>query len=159
MSGYNNQSNPYEDEEPQGNTGSGLRKQLEQVLAELAELKAATKPKAADVLKDNKLDPALEALIPENMDPKDWVEKYAHLLGVKPEEPSGEKVEEVSTEVIMQSPEDEDPAITLEREAIQRMQNAQQSGSPSIVTTDVLEQLKATNSEAELMAFFKANGG
>lgn len=159
MSGYsNNQSNPYEDEEPQGDTGKGLRAQLEQVLAELAELKKASKPKAADVLKDNGLDPALEAIIPTDEDPKEWVEKYAHLLGVKPKEQSEEKkVEEEPLEVFMQ--EDEDPALTLEREAIESMHGAQQAGSPSIVQSDVLEKMNAINSEEELLKFFQNNGG
>lgn len=161
MSGYYNQSDSYEPEEGQDNTGKGLRKQLEETLTELKSLREeVTKLKrgdatAADVLKDAGIDPALKDLIPEDMEPKDWVEKYSHLLGVKPKAQSeGESEEDAQVEY----PIDEDPALAAEREAVEQMRGSQQSGSQSVVAKDALERMSKIDSEEELLRFFQTEG-
>lgn len=163
MSGYYNQPES-EGEQPEENTGRGLRKQLEEVLAankkmaeRLERLERGTSP--TDVLKGAGLDPALVAIIPPDADPKEWVEKYAHLLGAKEvESEQREEQPEEQPEVQSQAPEDEDPAVTLEREAVEAMQGARQDGSPSVITSDVIERMNKIDNEADLMRFINSNG-
>lgn len=162
MSGYNNQSGSYDDEERQdGTTGGGLRKALEDALAKLEstrqELEAYKRGDTAEsVLKDKGLDPALKDLIPADTDPKEWVEKYAHLLGTKPEVKAEDESSNDDPEIVM--PVDEDPALTLEREAMAQINGAADSGSPAHLTGDVLQRMDKINSEEELLAFFQRNG-
>lgn len=158
MSGYYNTPDSDSDDTEQDNTGKGLRKALESALEKIAKLESAQRTASAtEVLKGNGLDPALADLIPEGTTASEWVEKYAHLLGVKKaEDPQGQGEEQ--PEVTAQAPEDEDPAIRAEREAVQAMQGAQQDGSPSVITSDVIERMNAIDNEAELMKFINSNG-
>lgn len=155
MSGYYNQSDSANEYEAD-NTGSGLRKQLEKALDEIALLKnAQQKTTATDVLKDAGIDPALADLVPKDVDPKEWVAQYGPLLGSRPKNleddpaPAAEHVE---------VPLEEDIAITAEREARAAMNGAADSGSASVYSTDVMERMDKIGSEEELMKFFNSNG-
>jgi len=160
VSGYNNQSDSFDDFERQESGGGGLRKQLEETLAELKELKkqmGLQQAKDAEaLLKDKGLDPAIKELIPEGANASEWVEKYAHLLGAKGTErevaPAPSDVPENAV-----SPE-EDQALVAEREALAQIQGAADAGSPAHLTGDVLERMDKIQTEEELMAFFSRNG-
>jgi hypothetical protein len=169
VSGYNNQSDSFDDngygQERQESGGGGLRKQLEEVLADnkrLLKLLGDRVEKDTDaLLKDKGLDPAIKELIPEGADASEWVEKYAHLLGVKKDDTKEQaKADEGSDdggpEIV--APEDEDPAIAVEREALSRIQGAADAGSPAHLTGDVLERMERIDNEEELMKFFGSNG-
>lgn len=160
VSGFYNQPDPDDFEnEVQGNNGGGLRKMLEETLAENKKLLAKLEERergnsTADLLKGKGLDPAIAELIPADQDPEAWVEKYAHLLGV----PKNTPAEEPAAEPEIQLADDSDPALIAEREALAAMQDAAESGSPAVVSSDVLERMSKINTEEELMAFFKSNG-
>lgn len=163
MSGYNNQSGSYGDDfdHQDGASGGGLRKQLEEALAELKEarrlLGKEDRDKTAEqALKDKGLDPALKDIIPDNQDPKAWVEQYAPLLGAKPQAQVQE--EEVHEEPESQASQEEDPALVAEREALAQIQGAADAGSPAHISGDVLERMDKIQSEEELMLFFSRNG-
>jgi hypothetical protein len=155
VSGYYNQSDSH-DEQSGDNTGSGLRKQLEKALEEIALLKnAQQKTTATDVLKGAGIDPALADLVPKDADPKEWVAQYGPLLGARPKTLEEEKA--VAAEHV-EVPIEEDIAVTAEREARAAMNGAADSGSASVYSTDVLERMDKIGSEAELMKFFNSNG-
>lgn len=168
MSGYNNNwsdDEGFEQHESQG--GAGLRKMLEDTLAEnrrlAEELKASRREDATAVLKDKGLDPALAELIPEGTKPSEWVEKYAPLLGVKQETVAFEDERQSVPEVVMS--DDDDPAIVArraelaaERAALADMQNAAEQGFPASVQTDLIQKMDQINSEDELLKFFRENG-
>ncbi len=61
-------------------------------------------------------------------------------------------------EFVAQAQEEEDAAVTLEREAREQIQRAADAGSPAHTTGDVLERMSKIDSEEELMRFFKSNG-
>lgn len=160
VSGYYNQPDPDDFEnEAAGNNGGGLRKMLEETLAENKKLLAKLEERergntTADLLKGKGLDPAIAELIPADQDPAQWVEKYAHLLGV----PQGTPATEPAAEPEIQLADDSDPALIAEREALAAMQDAAESGSPAVINSDALERMSKINSEAELLEFFKTNG-
>lgn len=160
VSGNYYQSDSYDerDERRQDNSGGGLRKQLEEALAELKQLRDAQKASVPDLLKDKGIDPALAEIVPEGIDPKVWIDKYAHLLGAKTpvEKLEGEPKEAEQPKI--QAPEHEDPALAKEREAVEAMRGAQKDGSPSVVSSDLLERMGAIDNEAELLRFFGENG-
>lgn len=160
MSGFYNQSDSdLESEFEQSNSGGGLRKMLEDALGEIKDLKKQLNSEkreqsTADLLKDKGLDPAIAELIPADMEPTAWLEKYSHLLGV-PSAPADEAP--AAPEVRMA--DDSDPAIAAEREALAAMQDAAESGSPAVPTTDALERLnKFEGTVDELEAFFRSGG-
>jgi hypothetical protein len=161
VSGNNYQSDSFDDYERQeGGAGGGLRRQLEEVLAKNKELEkklADRQAKDAEaLLKDKGLDPAVKELIPEGADPSEWIEKYAHLLGVKGTERDAQPAPSDDPEIVM--PVDEDPALVAEREALAQIQGAADAGSPAHLTGDVLERMERIDSEEELMKFFNSNG-
>lgn len=161
MSGYNNQSDSFDDYERQESGGGGLRKQLEETLAELKELKkqmgAQQEKNTEALLKDKGLDPAIKELIPADANPSEWIEKYAHLLGVKGTERDAQPAPSDGGPEIV-APVEDDPALVAEREALARIQGAADSGSPAHLTGDVLERMDKITSEEELMKFFDSNG-
>lgn len=164
MSGYNNQSDSFDDYERQeSGGGGGLRRQLEETLAEVKELRKQLSEKQAKdtdaLLKDKGLDPAIKELIPEGADASEWVEKYAHLLGAKGTERQVETAPSDSAddpEIV--APVDDDPALVLEREALAEIHGAADAGSQSHLTGDVLERMEKIDNEDELLKFFGSNG-
>lgn len=164
MSGYNNQSDSFDDgygqERQESGGGGGLRKQLEDALAREAALKKQLSErdlKDADaLLKDKGLDPAIKELIPEGANPSEWIDKYAHLLGAKGTEREVKSAPSDDPEIV--APVDEDPALVAEREALAQIQGAADAGSQSALMGDVLERMNKIDSEEELMKFFNSNG-
>lgn len=157
MSGYN-YSDPDDDFES-GNSGGGLRKQLEQLLEEnrnLRKLVEGDRHSAAEqLLKEQGIDPVVLQLKSEGEDPVEWVNRNAHLLGATKSEPEPQaKIDEPK----VTAPAVEDPAITAEREAREAMTQAQEAGSQSVVETDLRAQMDKIDTEDELMAFFRAHG-
>lgn len=157
MSGYYEQPDPSEE---LGSGGSGLRKMLEETLAEnkrlLARLEGEDRQAAATAaLKGAGLNPAVAKLIPADADPQKWVEENRSLFGSAPEQqeepPAGTVV----------APE-LDAAVLAEQQALEDMQQAQQDGSPSaVVANDLLEQLNkfdGTKTEDDLLRFLASNG-
>lgn len=147
----------------QNNSGSGLRKQLEEALGEIRSLRDALdgdkrQKTASDLLKDKGIDPAVVELIPKDADPKEWVEKYAHLLGAKGSEDPNLKTQSAVTAPEIQVATDDDPALVAEREALEAMRDAQESGSQATVSTDLIDKMNKINTEDELLAFFRTNG-
>lgn len=150
MSGYYTQPDP-DEQEFAGNSGGGLRKMLEETLAEnkklLDKLNERERGKTtADLLKGKGLDPAIAEIIPEGADPSEWVDKYAHLLGVAKNTPD----ETPAAEPELQLADDTDPALAAERERLAAMNDAQESGTPPVYT-DAMERLEKVDSEDELM--------
>lgn len=167
MSGYNNYS--YDDDlenEERSAGGGGLRKMLEQTLEENRKLREAIERQSrekstADLLKEKGLDPAIAELIPEGTDPKAWMDKYAHLLGV----PQNTPEEESAVEPEVQLSDDDDPALIARRQeleneqkALAAMQDAAESGFPPEVANDLMERMEKIDSEEELLKFFNQNG-
>jgi hypothetical protein len=157
VSGYYEQPDPSDE---LGSGGSGLRKMLEETLAEnkrlLARLEGEDRQAAATAaLKGAGLNPAVAKLIPADADPQKWVEENRSLFGSAPEQqeepPAGTVV----------APE-LDAAVLAEQQALEDMQKAQQDGSPSaVVANDLLEQLNqfdGTKSEQDLLSFLATNG-
>ena len=105
---------------------------------------------------DKGIDPAVIQLVPDGVDPVEWVEKNSHLLGAK----DTQQAETVIDQPDVQVAPDDDPALVNEREALAAMQDAQATGSQSaVVTNDLIEQMNKVTTEDELLALFKANGG
>lgn len=168
MSGYNNNSDDYSflDEGEQSRGGGGLRKVLEEALAENKKLRQAIEgdqreKSTAALLKEKGLDPAIAELIPEEQDASAWVEKYAHLLGIPQNTPN----DEPAVEPDVQASDDSDPAIVLrkqqlaeEQRALAEMQDAAESGYPPEVAQDLISKIQNTNSEEEFMKLLKENG-
>lgn len=158
MSGYDNN---YPDTDLESGNGGGLRKQLEELLAQNKKLNERLDERdrgktVTDLLTGKGIDPAVAELIPQDADPKEWVEKYAHLLGVKTNEPVVDNPPAADLE--LQLADDSDPALVLEREALAAMQNAQESGLPASVTTDLIERMNKIDNEEEFLKLLKTGG-
>jgi len=159
VSGYYEQPDPSDE---LGSGGGGLRKLLEDALAEnkrLAGLIEGEKRQETVTaeLKGAGLDPAIAKLIPADADPKQWVEENKSLFGSTPQ--ANEQEQELPP---VEAPPVTDPAVLLEQQALEDMQKAEAAGGPSaVVANDLLEQLDqfdGTKTEGELLAFLKSNG-
>lgn len=167
MSGYNNNWSEDDDFENEvaSHGGGGLRKLLEESLAENKKLrerleKQDREKSATVVFEDSGLDPALVELIPDGMTATEYVEKFGHLLGVKSQQSAVTETKEVNVQV----PEDEDDAVVARRaelaaeEAARKaMRDAQDEGSPAVFAS-LEEQMNKIDNEDDLMKFFNSNG-
>lgn len=158
MSGYYEEPDPSEQLDT---SGGGLRKQLEQALSEIRDLRkelAGDKRQdtVADLVKGMGLDPAVAELIPESeADPKGWLDKRAHLFGgQKAEEPEEDPTTDPKT---VKAPE-VDPALLAEQEALDAMNGAAASGSQVTVSQDLLDQVEAVKDPAELEKLMRQHG-
>lgn len=155
MSGEYNYPDIFDGEgREEGQTGGGLRKQLEEALAANKKLserldKLERKAPAEELLKGKGINPQAVDLIPDGMDPKDWVEKYGHLFGgAQPNDEDPEPEVEVH-----------DPALDEERQALESVQQHEAStGIPSTASADQIEKLKSFESEADLLAYIQSGG-
>lgn len=166
MSGYNNYGSDaelYEDDRP-GN-GGGLRKMLEEALAENKKLldrlnKTDRDKTVSDLLSAMELDPAIAGLIPSDADPQTWLTEKAHLFGkAAPEAPQMERPDlDKDVEVVVH--DNEDSAVLLEQQrSLEMMSRAQQSGTPAHAQNDLLDQLnKFEGSQDDLIAWLARNG-
>lgn len=169
MSGYNNNWSDDESFENEGESqgGKGLRKMLEETLAENKKLLARLEGKdrvndATALLKAKGLDPALVAIIPEGADPKEWLDKYSPLLGVKQVADEADDAGEAQIQV---SDDNNDPVIiarraelAAEQKALEEIQDAAESGQPAAVHSDLVNRMDKINTEDELLKFFQSNG-
>lgn len=166
MSGYNNWSDePDFDNEGGSQGGGGLRKMLEETLAQNKVLiqKLEQRERGTDtaaLLKDKGIDPAIAEIIPPNEDPVAWVEKHGHLFGVHEK-----RDDERQTDPDVQIPADDDPAViarkaelAAEQKALADMQDAAESGLPASVHDDLVNRMNKIESEEELLKFFAENG-
>jgi hypothetical protein len=159
VSGYINESDDLEQELGVGSGGGGLRKQLEEVLAankRLTErLEAAERENTVTaLLKDKGIDPALAEIIPVDQDPEKWVEAHGALLSGFGKKAGEDDPEELPATRVAA---DDDPALVAEREAQERMRQAQESGVPAY-SQETLDALDKIDNEADLLKFFKENG-
>lgn len=161
MSGYNDNYSDLFDGEGQGRQdGSGLRKQLEEALAEIRSLRSdLTKEKRAKTLTDlfaeKGKDPAAAALVPEGADPKEWLDKFGGLLAdVKKEAPKVEDQQQPP------APEVPDPALIQEQMAMETLQGLTGPGTgiPSTATADPIAKMNSFDNEADLMAYIRSQG-
>lgn len=160
MSGYYNSPNPDDLDDDRNNGGGGLRKVLEDVLEENKKLRKLVEgdrreQTVAELLKGVGLDPAVAELIPSEADPVKWLDEKGHLLGIKKQEAANQSAPESKVQVAT----DDDPALIAEREALAAMNDAAESGQTATVSNDLIEKMDSFNSEAELLQFFKENGG
>jgi hypothetical protein len=168
VSGYENNWSDDESFENEGQSqgGKGLRKMLEETLAENKKLLARLdgekrETDAAALLKAKGLDPALVAIIPEGADPKEWLEKHGALLGVK----QAAVVDEEASETLIQvSDDNNDPVIiarraelAAEQKALADIRDAAESGQPAAVHSDLSNRMDKINTEDELLKFFREN--
>lgn len=166
MSGYNEYSDDFDfDNEAGQRGGGGLRKMLEESLAENKRLREAIEGKeretsATALLKEKGIDPAVANIIPKDANPAEWVEQNAHLFAHAPVE------DEEVTDTNTQSSDDDDPAViarkaelAAEQKALADMQDAAESGFISTsVHDDLLSKMDKIDSEEELLKFFNENG-
>lgn len=166
MSGYYNDDPDEFDQDERGNSGGGLRKLLEETLAENKKLREAIEKESreqstSDLLKSKGLDPAIAELIPDGEDAKAWVDKYSHLLGV----PNNHEEKTPAAEPELQLSDDTDPALVArqaelaaEQKALADMQDAAETGVTASVANDLIAQMDKISSEEELLKFFDENG-
>lgn len=148
MSGNYYSNDPDFDEFGQQETGSGLRKQLEDALKELrelrGELKAEKQGKAVDALLQEKgLDPKVKDLIPQDANPSEWLSTYGSLFGARLD---------AGNEAPGQAQVDTPPDHSAEQQAQQQMEPSGGAGGNTTTQQDPLVQLAAVKSEAELLA-------
>lgn len=159
MSGfYEDYSDDLDGNGRQEETGSGLRAQLEQALAEmkslrgeLAELKTGRRTDTVTGLLESKgIDPAVAQLIPSEADAKEWLDQFGHLFGKNLDE--GNEPGELPT------PEEEpDPDLLAEQEAWEAANGLSNSGTP-VAVSNPIEKLNSFESEADLLAFLSEQG-
>ncbi len=152
------------EQELEDNSGGGLRRQLEALIAKNEELtkrldeREATKAgeSATEHLKSQGIDPVVLELVPEGANPLEWAQKYTSLLGgQRADEQESHEID--SPEVTMAS--DDDPALVAEREALAAMQDAQAAGSLSAAeSNDLISKMDKITNEEELLTFFRQNG-
>lgn len=154
VSGNYYSNDPDEYEFGQQETGSGLRKQLEEALGEIRslrqELTDAKRGETVDaLLKEKGIDPAVKDIMPKDANPAEWLDKYAPLFGKRLD----------ASEVI-------DPPEVVVAPDLQAEQNAQtlmQPGSDAAGGTttqqDPFQQLAALKNEEEFLNFLNQQKG
>lgn len=165
MSGYNDYSDLFDPDEGGHQDGKGLRAQLEQALSEIRSLRSElTQEKRAKTLADlfaeKGKDPAAAALVPEGVDPKDWLDKNAAFIADAKKE---EQVVEESKEEKPEgdggaAPEVPDPRLLEEQAAFETITGLVGTGIPSTATADPIEKMKSFQTEEELLNFIRSNG-
>lgn len=157
MSGYY-ESDSYDDNERQDNSGGGLRdyiKKLEETNKRLEKLldKDAEKT-VTDLLADKHLDPAVANVIPKDVDPKAWLEENGRLFATSV--PAAEQEEVVPETVVVSN--DDDLAVEAERQAREQMLAAQQAGTPVVITQADVDRVADMSAEDILAEITKAQG-
>lgn len=168
MSGYDNYSDLFDGEGRERQDGGGLRKQLEEALAEIrslrSELTSEKRTKTVtDLLAEKGKDPAAAALVPEGADPKEWLEKYGSFLADAKKEPAQEpSAGQPQGEQGGAAPEVPavDPALEEERLAMETITGVVGAGTgiPSTASADPIAKMQSFQTEEELMAFIRSNG-
>lgn len=157
MSGYYNESDSYDLDGGQDNSGGGLRKQFEAALEELKALRAEVsggrrEETVTGLLQDKGLDPAVASIIPGDADPKAWLEANGHLFV------GAAKVTDPDPEPAAQAAADTDPAVLAEQQAQQQMAEAESAGFTAVVTQADIERVESMSAEDLLAEIKKAQG-
>lgn len=133
-------------------SGSGLRKQLEEVLAANKSLmdrlnRLEKQPTVTALLESKGIDPAVAQIIPEDADPSEWLDKFGHLVGAKLDKVGTEqpKPEEHKTEP--------DPALLEEQAAWEAANGIAQSSGTTTQVADPLAKIESFTSKEEMLAF------
>lgn len=155
MSGNYYSNDPDEFEFGQQETGSGLRKQLEEALGEIrslrAELTDAKRGETVDaLLKEKGIDPAVKDLMPKDVNPTEWLDKYAPLFGKRLDE-SNEAGN--PPEVVVA------PDLQAEQNAQQLMQPGSDAAGGTTTQQDPFQQLAALKNEEEFLTFLNQQKG
>lgn len=156
MSGNYYSNDPDFDEFGQQETGSGLRKQLEDALKELrelrGELKAEKQGKAVDaLLKEKGLDPKVKDLIPQDANPSEWLSTYGALFGTH--------LDAGNEEPGQAQPPAPPADHVAEAQAQQQMSPSGDAGGNTTTQQDPLQQLAAIKTEEEFLTFLRQQQG
>jgi hypothetical protein len=158
VSGYYNQSDSDDFDGVADNSGGGLRKLLEDTLAENKRLREAieggSREKAVtDLLKDKGLDPAVASVIPKDADPAEWLGKNGHLFVSTKSQVEDEAKPEAEAQ--SQAAQQANEAHDAERAAREQMAEAEASGY-AVVTQSDLERVEAMSAEDLLAEIAKS---
>ena len=161
MSGYDNYSEVFDGDDLEQRTGSGLRKQLEEALGEIRSLRnelnqGKREETVSGLFKEKGIDPAAAALVPADADPQKWLEQNAQFLRSVEVPPADQEKKTAPEEEQAQKP---DPELEAERQQLEGLEKAGESGIPSTATQDQLTKLQSFDNEADLMAFIQSQGG
>lgn len=159
MSGYNEYSDLFDGDGRERQDGGGLRKQLEEALSEIRNLRnELTQEKRSkdltSLLSEMGKDPAAAALVPEGVNPKEWLAANGKFLAdAKVDEPKAEERKEEAS-----APEVPDPALLEEQAAFETMTGLVGTGIPSTATADPIAKMQSFQTEEELLAYIRSNG-
>lgn len=135
-------------------SGGGLRKQLEEALAEIRSLRqevqgAKRETTVTDLLESKGIDPAVAQIIPADADPAGWLDQYGSLFNT-----GGKTLDEAEPP----TPEvEDDPDLRAEQEAMQAMSGAS-TGTSTTQDEDPIAKLKSFQTQEELLAFLGEQG-
>ena len=154
MSGNYYSNDPDEYEFGQQETGSGLRKQLEEALGEIRSLRQElTDAKRGEtveaLLKEKGIDPAVKDIMPKDANPAEWLDKYAPLFG-----------KHLDTTEVTDPPEVVvAPDLQAEQHAQQVMQPGSDAAGGTTTQQDPYQQLAALKTEEEFLNFLNQQKG
>lgn len=149
MSGYNYSNlDPYEDEQE---TGSGLRKMLEDALKREKELvsrldRLERQAPVQALLKEKGIDPKVAEIMPQDVDPSEWLDKYASLFG----KPLDQAEVTDPPEVVVA------PDLLAEQQAQAQMQPSGDAAGNTTQQQDPIQKLKSFTTEAEMLTFLNS---
>jgi hypothetical protein len=160
VSGYDNYSEVFDGDGHEQQTGGALRRQLEETLAANKRLEERLtqlerKETVGGLFKEKGIDPAAVALVPADADPQKWLEQNAQFLRTVEGVPANQEKQTAPEE--KQTPPD--PQLEAERQQLEGMEEAGNSGIPSTATADQITKLQSFDNEADLMAFINSGGG
>ena len=148
------------EDEPQGQQNGGkLRKMLEDQLSANKKLterldRLESVGATATLLKEKGIDPAVIDIIPSEVDPKEWLEKYAGLFGVTKEV---EEVDDAAPEGSANQGGEVDAELDAERAAMETLVGPD-TGIPSNASADQIAKLKSFKTEEELLSYIQSGG-
>ena len=159
MSGYD-YSEVFDGDGHEQQTGGALRRQLEETLAANKKLEERLtqlerKEAVSGLFKEKGIDPAAVALVPVDADPQKWLEQNAQFLRTVEGVPANQE-KQTAPEEKQAKP---DPELEAERQQLEGLEDAGNSGIPSTATADQITKLQSFDNEADLMAFINSGGG
>ena len=159
VSGWNDSySEVFDGDGHETQTGGALRKQLEETLAANKRLterldRLEQKAPLEALFKEKGIDPAAIGLVPAGTDPKEWLEQNARFLkAVEP--PMDKKVTPAEPEVEVAP----DPELEAERQQLEGLEGAGNTGIPSTATSDQIQKLQSFDNEADLLNYIQSGG-
>jgi hypothetical protein len=132
-------------------SGSGLRKQLEEVLAANKKLterldRLEKQPSTTALLESKGIDPAVAQIIPEDADPSEWLDKFGHLVGAKLDA-------DVKVKPTPEENAEPDPALLEEQAAWEAANGIAQTSGTTTQIADPLAKIESFTSKEEMLAF------